>query len=251
MFSLLAKTVLILCGLAILATIIMCIIGKKAAVPLVLYGVCVVLLLGIEVVKPDIVLFENLPTTHRVAKSTKSTNEVPNKSPAVFTSKFPAEQEKREVQPEQNDAEPDVIPPAKPENDGFYRIGDTWTVDGQWSVTVTGVSETSDRNIYSDKNPDAVYILDYTYTNLGYEDEYSDGIVIDLGTLGTIVDDKGMMAYEYSWEVEDYPKETPVGATCMAQACVGVDNAGDFKIIYSKYDNNSNRQTATFLVEVK
>lgn len=146
----------------------------------------------------------------------------------------------------------DTVPDSDMSNsfDGVYKIGETWTVDGQWSVTVTGVSETIDRNQYFDKTPEAVYILDFTYTNLGYTDDYSDGIFISLGGNGTIVDSTGMMAYEYPGDVTNYAKETPVGATCIAQSCIGVDNAGDFKIIYSTYDGNEIRQTATFLVEV-
>ena len=52
-----------------------------------------------------------------------------------------------------------------------YTIGETWTVDGQWSLTVTGVTETAERNEYADEKPAAVYIVDYEYTNIGYEDE--------------------------------------------------------------------------------
>lgn len=34
----------------------------------------------------------------------------------------------------------------------YYTIGETWTVDGQWSLTVTGVTETAERNEYATKN---------------------------------------------------------------------------------------------------
>ena len=60
------------------------------------------------------------------------------------------------------------------------RVGDTWTVDGQWSVTVNSVEETQERNQYSDKTPAAVYIVTYTYENIGYKDEYGDGLFISL-----------------------------------------------------------------------
>jgi len=36
--------------------------------------------------------------------------------------------------------------------------------------------------------------------------------------------------YYYSNSVTNNPTETPVRATCKAQVCIGVDNAGDFKI---------------------
>lgn len=44
-----------------------------------------------------------------------------------------------------------------------FAIGETWTVDGQWSLTVLGVTETTDRNEFSEKTPAAVYIVDYVY----------------------------------------------------------------------------------------
>ena len=127
-------------------------------------------------------------------------------------------------------------------------IGETWTVDGQWKLTITGVSETEDRNQYSDKTPEAVYLVDYTYENLGYEDEYSDGLFISLED--TIVDNTGAMGYSYPGDKTKYAQETPVGATCEAQACIGVDNAGDFKITVSTYDGNKKRQSETFIIKV-
>ena len=65
-----------------------------------------------------------------------------------------------------------------------YTIGETWTVDGQWSLTVTGVTETAERN----EKPAAVYIVDYEYTNIGYEDEdgIAKGIFFDMED--TIID---------------------------------------------------------------
>lgn len=70
----------------------------------------------------------------------------------------------------------------------YYTIGETWTVDGQWSLTVTGVTETAERNEYSEKKPVAVYIVDYEYTNIGYEDEdgIAKGIFFDMED--TIID---------------------------------------------------------------
>ena len=43
-----------------------------------------------------------------------------------------------------------------------YTIGETWTVDGQWSLTVTGVTETAERNEYADEKPAAVNFLPQT-----------------------------------------------------------------------------------------
>ncbi len=125
-----------------------------------------------------------------------------------------------------------------------YGIGDTWTVDGQWSLTITGVSETSDRNQFSDKTPGAVYIIDYTYTNLGYEGSIMD-LYINLD-METIVDSAGVVGYSYPLPTDRYPDETPVGATCNAQACIAVDNPGPFTLTVEEYDSYSTRHEATF-----
>lgn len=131
-----------------------------------------------------------------------------------------------------------------------YKIGETWTVDGLWEMTVTGVTETADRNEYDEREPTAVYIVDYTYTNIGFEDDsgFWDGLYLSADS--SIIDNAGTMGYSYPGDVSYYPKETPVGATCKAQACIGVDTAGSFKLIVSQYDANGEEHDATFLVEV-
>ena len=136
-------------------------------------------------------------------------------------------------------------------NKGTYHIGDTWRVAGQWELTVTSVEEIEERNEYSDKNPAAVYIVNYTYKNLGYVDPYGimDGLYISLDD--SIVDSSGKMGYEYPGDITYYPQEVPVGAYCEAQVCIGVDHPGNFTINMSEYDDSSNLQKASFYLEVE
>lgn len=126
-----------------------------------------------------------------------------------------------------------------------FKIGQTWTVSGQWSITINSVTETSDRNPYSDYNPEAVYIIDYTYKNLGVKN----GLYVDL-EFSTIIDSAKFAGYSYPGDITYYPKEIPVGSSCKAQACVGVDHKGNFKIYYSTYDNNFVERKAIFDVTV-
>lgn len=129
-----------------------------------------------------------------------------------------------------------------------YKIGDTWTVEGQWKVTINSVEETADRNEYADTDPAAVYVISYTYENLGYESDGRDGLYIDF--YDGIVDSTGKMGYTYPGDIVSYPQETPVGATCEAQSCIGVDNAGSFKIHFSTYDGNDQKQKAVFSIDM-
>lgn len=137
----------------------------------------------------------------------------------------------------------------EPEEEVVYGIGDTWTVAGLWSLTITGVEEVAERNQYADENPAVVYRVDYTYSNLGYESDIWDGLYLDL-TNSAIVDSTGKMGRPYYYGDAVSPLETPVGATCEAQACIGLDNAGDFTLNFTEYDNDYNEYTATFKISV-
>lgn len=130
-----------------------------------------------------------------------------------------------------------------------YHIGDTWVVAGQWELAITGVTEMLERNPYSDKTPGAVYCVDYTYKNLGWESDYMDGLFWTL--TDTIIDANGIMGYAYPNGVTRYPQAAPIGATCIAQDVIGVDNPGSFKLVLTQYDSNDVKQTATFVVEVE
>lgn len=129
-----------------------------------------------------------------------------------------------------------------------YAFGETWVVDGQWRLTVNSVEEIAERNEYSDKNPAAVYVVNYEYENLGYEADGWNGLFISLED--GIVDAAGEMGYSYPADITNYPQETPVGAKCSAQACIGVDNAGSFKINFYTYDANGQEQKAVFDIAV-
>ena len=131
-----------------------------------------------------------------------------------------------------------------------YAVGETWTVDGQWELTVTGITETAERNEYAEKKPAAVYVVSFTWKNTGYTD--ASGLMNGLFLLldDSIVDSQGLMGYSYPGEITDYPQETPVDASCNGQVCIGVDNAGlPIKINVTQYDGNGVEQTATFIVE--
>lgn len=129
-----------------------------------------------------------------------------------------------------------------------YKIGESYVVEGQWKITVDSVEATDDRNEYSDNNPAAVYLVTYTYENLGYDDDLMNGLYISLED--GIVDNAGKMGYSYPGTISMYPQETPVGASCQAQACIGVDNAGSFKINFYTYDSNGKKQSAIFEIDV-
>lgn len=67
----------------------------------------------------------------------------------------------------------------------------------------------------------------------------------------TIVDSAGKMGYSYPGDISTYPEEVPVGAYIEAQACIGVDNDGSFKLYVTDYDGYGNEHNAVFEVEAE
>ncbi len=142
-----------------------------------------------------------------------------------------------------------VVDSNKPSVAKTYGIGDTWTVDGLFSLTFNSVTTTEDRNPYSDKNPGQVVILNYTYENLGYTgfmDLYISSVNMK------VIDGSGEVAETYPASITTYPKETPIGAKCVgAQEAFGLNNESDTITIYvEEYDSKYNKHKATFKLKV-
>lgn len=136
---------------------------------------------------------------------------------------------------EQPDAEP---------AETAYEVGDTWTVDGQWELTVTGVYQV-EPGPYDEDPPAVIYQIDYTYTNLGFDNGTS-GLNLNL-LLGSIVDSEGMMgdAHDYI----EYPDDVPQGATSEVSVSVGLDHPGTFTIDFTMFDDQRNLHDALFRLE--
>lgn len=131
-----------------------------------------------------------------------------------------------------------------------FNLGQTWTVPGQWKITINYATEMSERNPYSDKNPVAVYLIDYTYENIGYTDDMMDGLFISLG-IERVIDSNGYAGYDYPNSPTYFPQCIPVGAKCHAQSCIAVDHKGPLKVYIDNYAGNSyTKYSAIFNVPI-
>ena len=135
----------------------------------------------------------------------------------------------------------------------IYKAGEKWIVDGQWEFTINSVETTKDRNQFSDKNPEQVVIVNYSYKNLGYSSSYMD---LYFGTF-TVMDGNGVVADSYPASIKYYPKQTPIGAICdKAQEAYGLSNkSSTITIQVEEYTHdssgNSQKQKVTFKVPVQ
>lgn len=128
----------------------------------------------------------------------------------------------------------------------IYGLGETWTVEGSFSLAFTSVTQTDERNEYSDKTPAQVVILNYDYENIGIKD----GLYI---SDFTVMDANGEVASTYPATITTYPQETPVGAKCVgAQEIYGLNNVSQaVKVICELYDDSYKQYTATFELAVQ
>lgn len=136
------------------------------------------------------------------------------------------------------------------------KVGETWTVDGLWKVTINSVTETEERytgiSYGGKKNPETVYIVDYTYENLGYKDDSSRGLCIRLaGYCSQIVDSDNEMGYEYDLPTITSPDYVPVGARMTAQVAIGVNHKGMFSILYEESVEDEEEEYSTKVYKAK
>ena len=104
-----------------------------------------------------------------------------------------------------------------------FKVGETWEVDGKFKVTVNSVIATDYRNQFDESNPAAVYVINYTYENIGLKED------LYVNFESKVVDNAGKVASSYPGDTEKYPESVPTGAFCEAEVTIGVENAGSFK----------------------
>ena len=130
-------------------------------------------------------------------------------------------------------------------NQQEFHIGETWEVPGKFKVTVSSVVASDYRNQFDDSNPGAVYVITYTYENIGLNDD----LYVNMD--GKIVDNAGKMGTSYPGDYSMYPQAVPTGANCEAEAWIAVETPGSFKSYVSIYDDEYNEHSAVFSLDVQ
>lgn len=127
-------------------------------------------------------------------------------------------------------------------------VGDTITIKNtsgdEYTLQITKVKETKERNEYSDKKTEQVFIIDYTYICNNAEDGL---YVSDMNF--KVIDEEGEIGETYPVDVKE-PQEITEGTTCKAQMAFGVSNKSE-KIKIQFFDNMfDGNPTAIYEVEV-
>jgi len=118
-----------------------------------------------------------------------------------------------------------------------YGPGETWTVDGDFSVTFTAANETDFRNEFAEANPAQVLVLTYDYTNIGHEKDVMDLYISSVSFY--VIDESGEIAETYPVTGISYPQEIPIGASSLgAQEAFGLKNASREVMVYVEIYGN-------------
>lgn len=134
-----------------------------------------------------------------------------------------------------------------------FKVGETWVEDGLWKITINSVTETSERDEYSEDNPNTIYIVNYTYKNIGYESEITDGLYVTLSGYGDIIEASGEKSQYYYYYLPQLnsPEYISTGNKITAEEAIVVDTLGTFTVKLMLSDGKGKKlYSAKFLCEV-
>lgn len=127
------------------------------------------------------------------------------------------------------------------------KIGDTITVktaSDEYTLQVTDIKESAERNEFADQTPTQVFLIDYNYAC----NKTTDGVFVSDMNF-KVVDENGEIGYTYPINYTDAQRIT-AGTSCKAQMAFGVNNQSK-KLKLQFYDNMFNgTPTAVYEIEL-
>lgn len=122
-----------------------------------------------------------------------------------------------------------------------YHIGDDILVEtdaGSYSLCITGVSETSDRNQFSDQQADRVVIIDYNFKNISHSTDFGDyhNDELHIGDFDfSMYDADGEILETYPANIK-YAQAVSVGHKSSGQMAYALNNNQNY--IEAEYHDN-------------
>lgn len=119
----------------------------------------------------------------------------------------------------------------------IYGLGETWTIDGDFSLVFTDANETDYRNEFAEINSNQVVVLTYDYTNIGHKKDVMDLYISSVSFY--VIDDNGEIAETYPVTGITYPQEIPIGASSLgSQEAFGLKNPSQEVMVYVEVYGN-------------
>ncbi|WP_300855292.1 DUF4190 domain-containing protein [uncultured Clostridium sp.] len=108
------------------------------------------------------------------------------------------------------------------------------TLSDEYTLVITGIDEMTERNQYSDKEYEQVFLIDYTYKCINSDDSI---YISDMNF--KIIDKDGEIGGTYPNSTSKNSENITSGITCKSQMVLGVNNKSD-KITLQYFDNMFN-----------
>ena len=118
------------------------------------------------------------------------------------------------------------------------------TFNSKYTIVINSISEMTERNQFSDKNPAQVFLIDYTYKNISGDELYISEMNFQ------ILDEQNEIGYTYPNSVTNYPQSIPEGATCKAQMILAINNHSNKLRLNYKDNMFSGKSTINFKLNV-
>ena len=127
------------------------------------------------------------------------------------------------------------------------KLGDTINIStssDEYTLKVTSIKETKERNEYADEKPAQVFLIDYTYVC----NKTNNGLYLS-DMYFKIIDEQGEIGYTYPIDTKS-PQSITAGTTCKAQMAFGVNNKSK-SVKLQFYDNMfDGNPTAIYEIEL-
>lgn len=134
------------------------------------------------------------------------------------------------------------------------KVGEVWEVEGEWKFTIDSIERTVRRNNYRENIPADVFIITYSYENIGYfkSDSMFAGELSFYLENNIILDEKGERAYKYSLQVNEKLGWLDKGEKCEGtQICMAVKNKSNKLTVQIKQlDSDSNTREVIYELEI-
>ncbi|WP_273327777.1 hypothetical protein [Vallitalea guaymasensis] len=134
----------------------------------------------------------------------------------------------------------------RPSYSNAYKIGDIIEVDtkkGKYTLTIDSIEKTNDRNQFEESKPAEVYLINYTYSNIDYEEP----LRIHKMNFDAI-DSHGNMMTTYPASINKHPQEAVKGTKSSGQMAFGSLTTGDnITLVYS---DNMFQATPDFFINL-
>lgn len=133
----------------------------------------------------------------------------------------------------------------KQETEKVYNLGDTIQIGDKYTVTINKVYLTKDRNQFSDKKVEKVAVIEYSYKNIGLDEDL---YISEMNF--KVYDEEGNVLETYPAGANKMPQNIAKGKQCTAEMSYGY-NKGD-KLELHFYANMFNdKADAKIVIQVQ